>query len=137
MDNTLVNFDTLLCSVLINNFLQPLPALIAWISDKYQYTKLTDNVEEGGGKKRKKRETRLVNNPQVNPHWKLCPGEKWSDVFSSSCLECQPDYNRQKVCNRWQIRGNCYADCRNANTHIAKDKFCAEIFSAFDSYVKK
>ena len=63
VDNTLVNFDTLFCSVLINNFLQPLPASIVWISNKHQLTKMTNNTEGGSGKKQKKQETRLVDNP--------------------------------------------------------------------------
>ena len=64
-------------------------------------------------------------------------GKKYGNVFARRCLECQPDYNRQKVCHCWQIRGNFYVDCRNIATHIAKNKFSAEICSAFDTYAKK
>ena len=98
--DTLVNIDTLLQSVLIENFLQPLPDLIVWISNKHQHTDLTNNAEGARGKKRKKQETCLVDNPQMGPDWKLRPGEKRGNVFAGRCLECQPDYNRQKVCHR-------------------------------------
>ena len=82
-----VEFDTLLCFVLINNFLQPLPALILLFSNKRTHTGLTKDAEGGGRKKQKKQETRLAGNPQVDPGWKLCPGEKWGDVFAGHCLE--------------------------------------------------
>ena len=130
VDNTLLHFNTLLQSVLIDNFLQPLPALIAKIR---QRTEPTDNAESSGGKKRKKRETCLVKNTQMDPDWKLRPGKKWGKVFARRYLKCQLDYNRQKVCHRWQIQGNCYADCRNTATYVAKDKFSADICSAFDA----
>ena len=76
VDNTLVNFDTFLQSVLINSFLQPLLALVAWISDKCQRTKPINLAEGGRGKKQKKRETCLVDNPQMDSDWKLRPGNK-------------------------------------------------------------
>ena len=99
VDNTLVKFDTLLQSVLINNFLQPLPASITWISNKRQRTKPTNDSERGGGKKRKKRETRPIENTQMDPDWKLRPGKKWGGVFAGRCLECRLDYNGLKVCH--------------------------------------
>ena len=67
----------------------------------------------------------MVNNPQADPDWKLYPSKKWQD------------YNGQKVCHYWQIRGNCYADCRNAATHISKDKFSMDIYYTFNAYRKK
>ena len=76
VENTLVNFNTLFCSVLISNFLQPLQDLISWISEKCSHTKLTNDVEGGGKKKHKKQENCLVDNPQIGPDWKLCPSEK-------------------------------------------------------------
>ena len=79
----------------------------------------------------------MVNNPQMDPDWKLRPGKKWGDVFAGCSLECQLDYNGLKVCHQWQIQGNCYADCRNAVTHVAKDKFSVEICLVFDAYVRK
>ena len=78
MDDTLVSFDTLLSFVLIDNFLQPLPASIAWISNKRQRTELTDDSESGRGKKCKKQETRLADNTQMDPDWKLHPSGKWN-----------------------------------------------------------
>ena len=84
---------------MINNFLQPLPASIAWISNKGQRTEPTNDSESSGGKKRKKQETCLVDNTQMDPDWKLRPDEKWGDVFAGRCLECKPEYNGLKVCH--------------------------------------
>ena len=71
--------------------------------------------------------------------FKMKPNEDWRNF----CGEIQKDRpiwnnkNKTAMCHRWQIRGYCFADCANSDSHVEKEKVSAEKEKEFGNWMKK
>ena len=112
-----------------------------------------DNEHEGppkGGKRRKKGpggsetllekregESRLDNNSNIPPEFRLKQNESYKDVFASKHVEARPMWTQGcRMCPRWWIIGRCYKDCRNVGSHVGISDLPADKKSAFIEYLE-
>ena len=82
-------------------------------------------------------ESRLDNNSNIPPEFRLKQNESYKDVFASKNVEARPMWTQGcRMCPRWWIIGKCYKDCRNVGSHVKSSDLPADKKSAFIEYLE-
>ena len=69
--------------------------------------------------------------------FKLKDGKSWKDSFGVYVDE-RPNWSGKGVmCPRWNVRGYCFTNCRNVESHVPKDKVPTDKEKAFGVWMKK
>jgi len=137
VNERLVDFSDLSEACLSQSFNISLPPAF-----KVQSTSIMDpfSANEQTGEKRKREEAedrRVFNNNQV-AEFKLKPEEVWANTFRGACMDDRPSWGQHgKMCARWHVRGNCFKDCKNKDSHVGKDKITNEKKEGMLKYIKK
>lgn len=93
----------------------PLPACILNLAQEDTTAPPSATPSKGPKNKRKRESNRVIENPRINPRWKLKQGEDWQRVFcTTEAVRCRPE----GVCARFQIRGYCFENCRHPHTEV-------------------
>ena len=71
-------------------------------------------------------------NPNVNPLWRMDNAEKFRRCFPASDRENHPAFNdKVKCCARWAMRGFCFVNCKDSESHCTWDN---RVTSAWDRF---
>ena len=112
-DMTLVEFSPLLQDVQLNRFNYALPPSVAKLIAKDTQTP-SENKRNGRSTDEK---TEVVQNDRIVQQWKLKPHEVWNTVFRNKAIEGPLLSMKCHPCLKYQVRGFCFADCRNRASH--------------------
>ena len=133
VDDSLIDFKPMFASVLTDSFYQELPLAISELPSSNNAD--TENVNN---RKRKRvlddQEERRVTNPKTNPDWMLKENESYSELVSSKHVDKRPILNGKRMCPRYHMKGYCFTNCANKNSHIPSkdvDKNTAKAFFEF------
>ena len=70
--------------------------------------------------------------------------EKWKTNWVGKLNGDKPFWDKNKcekndcrMCTRFHIRGDCFKDCYNKESHVTKDKIPADRKNAMKDYMKK
>ena len=120
VDDELVNFSDLHCSIKIRQFQFNLPPSIrSHVSYSNRCIPEDRNYRSGnrsgGDNKRNPLGYRSgddskrtpVQNSKRNHRWKLCDGDNYREVFSDKNIDKRPSLNGRHICTRWYIQGVC------------------------------
>ena len=67
------------------------------------------------------------------------PNDDWKN-FCGEIQQTRPFWIEQDktfMCHRWHIRGYCFADCANRDSHVGKEKVSADKEKEFGNWIKK
>ena len=112
-DLSLINFLSLIQDIHLNRFAYILPPTIAsLVTDK-------DEKKAGGAKSGDGRREgpELVKNNNRIEAWKLRRGESWTHIFRNKIFEGPMLGTKCHPCLKYHVRGACYADCKNRDSH--------------------
>ena len=131
VDESLINFDSIINSVITDSFVQELPVCIKKVTsgDEKKETAHT-------GKKRKRFQDKntVVSNEKQIEDWILKDSENYKSVFGGENLHKRPIMNGKPVCHLFHTRGYCFSDCRNKETHINSADLPEEIKEKYQKF---
>ena len=120
VDDNLIDFTPMITDVLLDRFVQPLPSSIALIEYKGKrrnQDSATQN-DDRRDKKVKEEDTPIkVTNEDMINDWKLKDREDYK-IFAGQHVDLKPKIDGRFYCSRWHIRGYCFTNCKNNDTHI-------------------
>ena len=136
VDDDMIDFSPLVTKVILDSFYQPLPSSPALIESHPKKREREEN-KPGAQKKRKdQREEGLrVSNEKMIAEWKLRPGEKYAK-FAGEHLELRPKVDGKYACTRWHVKGYCFANCKNKNSHFPSHDAPQDFKEQFEVWVK-
>jgi hypothetical protein len=87
-------------------------------------------------KNKKKKAGRKVDNPRLNPAWKLSGNDKLTKIFTADNISDCPLYSGScRCCRRWASKGYCFDDCKHKDSH--NNNWPQEKERAYDAYQKR
>ena len=100
------------------------------------------NKKEKENKKRKERENnaneRMTKNEAPITEFLMSEGEDWRRDYAGKNTKDRPKWDKETfMCVRWYVRGECFNDCNNKNSHSKADDVPQEKKDAFSTYLKK
>ena len=147
VDDSMLNFSQLVESIRFGTFFIQLPSTFIAASN-------TESKSGNGGKntnkrpedkkdddeatnKKKKRKPTKVDNPSQPEACKLQTGETWATHFANKGFNDRVDWNGDcKMCPRWFIRGFCFADCTNKDSHVKAEDIPSDKLTAFHQFMR-
>ena len=58
-------------------------------------------------------------------------------IFCGDVQKERPEWGSRQMCHRWHIKGYCFGDCWNGESHVAKENVPAEKEKEFGTWMKK
>jgi hypothetical protein len=145
VDDSILNFNTLIDSVRFNNFdicLPPTFIATASKEDKAATGKKNKGGPEGTNDKNDAKKPRTkVDNPSQPEQFKLRAGEVWATQFAGKMAgrviweETPPTQYNIFMCARWFIGGYCFSGCHNIKSHVALSQVPEDKITAFSAYM--
>ena len=136
VDDSLIDFKPIFASVLTDSFYQELPLAISEHPPSNNLD--TENVKTGKRKRvvddQEERNVIKVMNPKTNPDWMLKENESYSELVSGKHVDKRPILHGKRMCPCYHMKGYCFNNCANKNSHIPSkdvDKNTAKAFSEF------
>jgi hypothetical protein len=137
VDDSIVDFRDLTNDVLNGRFSMDLPPVFAEPEQmKDGPTTLGGPAKKKAKKSGKKGEEERLLNKSPFEEFKMKKDKNWQ-IFCGDVQKERPDWGSNQMCHRWQIRGYCFEDCFNGESHVAKEKVPAEKVKEFGSWMKK
>jgi hypothetical protein len=147
VDDSMLNFTQLIEHVRFGTFFVQLPSTFIAATDaepksgtsgknlnKRQAEKRDE--EEATNKKKKRKPTKVDNSSQPES-CKLQTGETWATHFANKGFNDRVDWNGDcKMCPRWFIRGFCFADCTNKDSHVKAEEVPSDKLTAFQQFMR-
>jgi len=148
VDDSILNFTQLVENVRFGTFFVQLPSTFIAATDAdpksgngggKNATKRTaekNDEEDKEGKKKRRKPTTVKNTSQPDA-CKLQTGETWATHFANKGFNDRVDWDGEcKMCPRWLIRGFCFADCANKDSHVKSDEIPADKLTAFQQFMR-
>ena len=136
VDNSPLNFTSLIDSVKFLHFFQLLPPAFTKKNKSKKRPSLLQDVEERPTKKNKGEHNKSIINTSPFPELKLLQGETWVSNFDGK-REGRIKWDGQTfMCNCWFITGRCFENCFNTASHVKKKEAPKEKLIAFANYMK-
>ena len=148
VDDTMLNFTQLVEHVRFGTFFVQLPSTFidateagskpssGGTNSNKRPAEDKDDGDKAGGKKKKRKSTKVENPSQPDP-CKLQTGETWATHFANKGFNDRVDWNGDcKMCPRWFIRGFCFADCTNKDSHVKSEEVPADKLAAFQQFMR-
>ena len=146
VDDSIVNFKDLINDILNSRFAVDLPNVFrADTPPTLQAHESHPNKKRRGEKDNfaKKRGDRGDDNRVINSNqfeaFKMKPNDDWRN-FCGEIQQTRPFWIEQDktfMCHRWHIKGYCFADCANRDSHVGKEKVSADKEKDFGNWIKK
>ena len=150
VNENLVKFDDITENSLNQCFNITLPVAFQFMQDKGNENK-NHVLLKSPGKKRKRKDgapkdgaTNRVQNTDQDDDFKMKPEESWKKHWAGKLNGDKPFWDKTKcekndcqMCPRFHIRGDCFDDCYNKESHVSKDKIPADRKHAMKEYMKK
>ena len=148
VNDQLLKFDTLLDSVLIEQFHQTLPSTMRLVDDNNTGSGSGSCSGSGSGsgsskepdkKKQKKVEDakeRKVDNKKPINEWLCNENKNYQQKFAGKHLDKRPKLGKAPVCVRFHTKGFCFNDYVNKNTHISSQDFSTSMKKDYTDFVK-
>jgi hypothetical protein len=142
VDDRILNFGPMIEDVLDNRFNVELPASFKLSTDDEVVPVVPGQPplkrKKDDAKKGEKGEDLRIVNPNQCKDFVMKEGESWTETFCGKCAKDRPSWSSTaRMCVRWHTKGDCFADCRNAESHVA----CSEIPQArkeeYKGFMKK
>jgi hypothetical protein len=73
---------------------------------------LVEQQNQDGQSKRQ-----VVKNKNVNPTFALAADDKWKVFTGMEAAEKRPGFGQKKICHKRHMKGDCFSDCPNAESH--------------------
>ena len=132
----LVDFGTLMTDLKLNRFYCDLPdsiKMIAYDQNQEETPSQTSIKKRKANKVTAKQTPKVVRNEDICNEWKLLNGESWQQwrhkVGHAPTLQC-----RAKPCLKYHIKGSCFEDCTNRESHT---RLVGEDYAKTDEFIKR
>jgi hypothetical protein len=144
VNERLVDFSDLTESCLNQGFNVSLPPAFQVLASKTPSDQ--GHLNLGDKRKRKDQEVSLgrLINPDQDADFKMKPTETWGNNWAGKLNYDKPFWDRSKcqpsdckMCPKFHIRGYCFEDCSNAESHVPKSRIPADRKTAMKDYMKK
>ena len=136
VDDSLIDFAPLITSVLLDNYLQPLPPSLALFEGK-QRTPAVSNDNDLPPWKQPAKEKGLDTNAPLHPEWKLRESESYKKVFAGCFIKAKPLFKQHPVCPRYHVLGTCPKSCRHEVSHVPHKELPDKAKKAFSEFCDK
>jgi len=125
VDDRIINFDDILNPILNCQFNVSLPPVFALVN-RNQVTSTTGCLLPATDPRKKRKRTEkdegsIERAKKVDPAFALKDTEQWKD-FCGVCQDSKPAWENKKMCIRWNIRGFCFDNCTNKDSHVEPDE---------------
>lgn len=152
VDDSILNFTPIIEMVCFGTFNVTLPITFMMPKDKEDPSpkagsggnkRQADKKDDNDGQPKKRgrtlgREGNRVKNDSPPDSCKMKEGETWATHFANKGLQDRVDWNSTcKMCPRWHIRGFCFADCVNKESHVGSGEIPAEKITKFKEFMQK
>ena len=107
VNDGMINFSRVLDEVKMGVFYCKMPETMKRLR--------AEDDDQNADKPKAKEQVKKVENPDVNPDWKLREGEDYHEVYG--CKSNKPTVNNKPICVKWQIKGFCYSNCKQKEWH--------------------
>ena len=118
-DISLMDFNYMLQDINFNRFYYTLPPNVASVVTKTVGREHETKRDPPQGK------PQHVRNDCVVQEWKIRPSETWANIFRNKTINGPMLSMKCHPCLKFHVRGVCYADCRNKDSHctlVGEDK---------------
>jgi hypothetical protein len=136
VDDSPLNFTSLIDSVKYRNFTQLLPPTFTKTNESKKRPGTSKDTDERPNQKNKTERAKAVTNTSPFPEFKLLPGETWVSNFAGKREGRVKWDNKCVMCNRWFITGRCFENCFNIASHVKKEDAPKEKLKEFADYMK-
>ena len=147
VDDSMLNFTQLVENVRFGTFFVQLPPTFIAATEadskpgngggKTNKRTAEKNDEEDKEGKKKRRKPTTVRNSSQPDACKLQTGETWGTHFANKGFNDRVDWDGScKMCPRWFIRGFCFADCTNKDSHVNAEDIPADKLAAFQQFMR-
>ncbi len=145
VEDTVLDVQGLIEEVHFGTFELKLPSSFAAPRNKDAPKKdPADNAKNPGGKKQggkggpgEKRINKRVNNSSPCHQFKLKQGEMWAYDFANMRVLDRVHWEGNcKMCPRWNIRGHCFDNCVNTDSHVEANKINPAKISEFKEFMQ-
>ena len=113
-DLTLMNYSSIIQDIKLNRFVYILPPTIASLlapkQNEYKAKQKQTSVVSSS--------VELKRNQNQVEEWKLRRGESWSNIFRNKAIEGPMLSTKCHPCLKYHVRGACYVDCKNRESHV-------------------
>ena len=113
-DLTLMNYSSIIQDIKLNRFVYILPPTIASLlapkQNEYKAKQKQTSVVSSS--------VELKRNQNQVEEWKLRRGESWSNIFRNKAIEGPMLSTKCHPCLKYHVRGACYVDCKNRESHL-------------------
>ena len=128
VNDSLLNFDTIIDQVLTDSFLQILPTTFKNFDDKKSSDNESDDDSYSTSKQNRKRRRNNPGNPQPKKNvevntktissWLASDNDEYSRCFAAKNLKDRPIFKGRPICQRFHSKGFCFDDCPNKISHV-------------------
>ena len=138
VNDQLLNFSTMLESVLIDQFYHTLPITIKLVSDKSSLSSsFGDNHKPfKKSKKNSDNEDRKVDNKNSIQEWLCKEGEDYRVKFVGKHCMKRPKIGNFLMCVRFHTKGFCFADCINKSSQIPRQDISQNTKKSYLNFIK-
>ena len=112
-DHSLVDFSSLTSDIQLSRFNYVLPPSISKVSK----LEAAEHEHTPDSKNKKKKVVEAKRNLDMVQDWKLRPTETWDTVFKNKVKEAPILSIGCKPCLKYHVKGICYSDCMNKDSH--------------------
>ena len=146
VNDSLLNFDTIIEQVLTDSFVQSLPITFKNFKTTQHDDSDEDSTDTRRNSKKKRRrnnsyDTAKPKNVEVNPKtiatWLASDNEEYRRCFAAKNLRDRPVLRNRPLCQRYHSKGFCFDDCANKVTHVPSKDIEESIASTYKKYVDK
>jgi hypothetical protein len=134
VDDTLIDFQPLVQSVLNDQFIQNLPCTFKSDKSPDPRTQLDSNRKKNKRKSNENQEeSRMQRNTSPINDW-IVPKEVYQKKFAGKHLQNRPVFKNRQMCHRFHSKGHCFSDCINAVSHIPSADLDNQTKSSYSQY---
>ena len=138
VNDQLLNFSTMLDSVLIDQFYQTLPSTMKLVSDKPSHQTSAGVNSKPSKKQKTKNETedRKVDNKKPVPAWICKESEDYREIFAGKNCTQRPKIGNFPMCVRFHTKGFCFSDCINKSSHLPSQDLPQNTKTSYSNFIK-